>query len=145
MNAKDFFTEEERKQIVDSIKQAEFKSSGEIKVHIENTFKGEVLDRAAQVFKQLEMHKTELRNGVLIYLAIKDRKFAVIGDAGINKVVGNNFWDEAKDLMLSEFKNQAFAKGLCEGISKIGEQLTAFFPRSKDDLNELSDDISFGK
>jgi uncharacterized membrane protein len=143
--AKDAFTEEEKKQIVDAIKEAEKNTSGEIQVHLENHCKEDVMDHAAYIFKTLKMHKTELRNGVLFYMAIKDHKFAILGDAGINNKVPENFWDDIKEHMLSHFKNGDLTAGLSEGIKMAGEQLAAHFPYQKDDENELPDEISFGK
>lgn len=143
--AKDAFTEEEKKQIVDAIKEAERNTSGEIQVHLENHCKEDVMDHAAYIFKTLKMHKTELRNGVLFYMAIKDHKFAILGDAGINNKVPENFWDDIKEHMLSHFKNGDLTAGLSEGIKMAGEQLASHFPYQKDDENELPDEISFGK
>lgn len=136
---------EEKKRIVDAIKQAELNTSGEVRVHIESHCKKDVLDRAADVFAVLKMHKTQLRNGVLFYLAIKDKQFAVLGDAGINSVVPENFWEEVKDEMLLHFKQGNFAVGLVNGITMAGEKLKQHFPYQKDDINELPDEISFGK
>ncbi|RLD65823.1 MAG: TPM domain-containing protein [Bacteroidetes bacterium] len=140
---KSFFSEEQKVQIVDAVKVAEKETSGEIRVHIENRCKRDVLDKAAFVFEKLEMHKTELRNGVLFYLAVKDQKFAILGDAGINSSVPDNFWDETKEAMFEEFKQNQFAEGLVKGIQMAGEKLKEFFPYQSDDVNELSDDISF--
>ena len=91
------------------------------------------------------MHQTELRNGVLIYLAVEDRQLAILGDAGINLKVPKGFWDDTRDVMINEFKQGNFAKGLSDGIIKAGEQLREHFPYQSDDVNELSDDISFGE
>jgi len=143
--AVDFFNESQKKQIVDAIKEAENNTSGEIRVHIESQCKGDVLDRAAQVFAKLEMHKTVLRNGVLLYLAIETRSFAIIGDSGINKVVESGFWDSTKEVMLGYFKTGDYTQGLVHGILKAGEQLKTHFVHQADDINELPDDISFGK
>jgi len=143
--AKDAFTAEEKKKIVNAIKEAELNTSGEIQVHLENHCKEDVMDHAAYIFKTLKMHKTELRNGVLFYMAIKDHKFAILGDAGINNKVPENFWDDIKEHMLSHFKNGDLTVGLSEGIKMAGEQLAAHFPYQKDDENELPDGISFGK
>ena len=143
--AKDLFTKEEQQQIVAAVKQAELDTSGEIKVHIERKCKEDVLDHAAFMFEKLEMHKTELRNGVLIYLAVEDRQLAILGDAGINMKVPKGFWEATRDVMISNFKNGDFAKGLSDGIIKAGEQLKAHYPYKKGDVNELSDDISFGE
>jgi len=141
---KDFITEADKKSIVDAIKEAELNTSGEIRVHIESSCKGDVLDRAAYLFKKLQMHKTEQRNGVLFYLAYKDHKFAILGDGGINQKVPDNFWDRIKEKMAEKFREGKFAEGLAEGIKESGEQLKTHFPYQSDDVNELSDEISFG-
>ncbi len=141
---KDFITEADKKSIVDAIKEAELNTSGEIRVHIESHCKSDVLDRAAFLFKKLQMHKTEQRNGVLFYLAYKDRKFAILGDGGINQKVPENFWDNIKEKMAERFKEGKFAEGLAVGIKESGEQLKTHFPYQSDDVNELSDEISFG-
>ncbi len=143
-SARKFFTEEEKENIKLSIKNAELDTSGEIRVHVENKCKGEVLDRATYVFNKLKMDKTELRNGVLFYLAIKNRKFAILGDMGINEKVPDDFWDDIKDTMLTFFREDKFAEGLAEGVAMAGMQLKEHFPYQTDDVNELSDDISFG-
>jgi uncharacterized membrane protein len=91
------------------------------------------------------MEKTELRNGVLFYLAVKSRKFAIIGDKGINAEVPENFWDEIKSNMEKLFKEGKFVEGLVQGIEETGKQLKKHFPHHLDDINELSDEISFGK
>ena len=145
VSAKDFFSPGEQEEIRLAIKNAELDTSGEIRVHVENSCKGDVLDRAAFVFKQLGMEKTELRNGVLIYLAIKHRKFAIIGDKGINNVVPAGFWDNIQKEMLESFRRNEFSAGLCKALAAVGENLKKFFPYKKDDVNELADDISFGK
>ena len=124
---------------------AELDTSGEIRIHIENTCSGEVLDRAAFVFKQLGMNKTARRNGVLIYLAVKNRRFAIIGDSGIHKVVPENYWDDIKAKMLNHFRENHFTEGLIEAISSTGMHLKTHFPHQLNDVNELPDEISFGK
>lgn len=145
MKPSDFFNETEQQQIVQAIKDAEKNTSGEIRIHIESDCPGDVLDRAAYMFAKLDMHKTELRNGVLFYLSVNDRKFAILGDAGINAVTPDNFWDEIKETILAKFKNGEFANGLETGIKMAGEALKKHFPFEKNDINELSDEISFGK
>ena len=142
---KSIFSKETNAGIVSAIKEAEMNTSGEIRLHIEDKCKIDVLDQAAFIFKKLEMHKTDLRNGVLFYLAVSDRKFAILGDAGINAKVPDNFWDEIKDIMTIHFKNGEFVDGLTKGITMAGEQLKKHFPHQSDDVNELSDEISFGK
>jgi uncharacterized membrane protein len=141
----DFFSKQDQEDIRQAIASAELDTSGEIRVHIENTCSGDVLDRAAFVFRQLGMHKTALRNGVLIYLAVKNRRFAVIGDSGINKVVPDNYWDDIKAGMLNNFRDNRFTEGLVAAITSAGQQLKKHFPHLRDDVNELSDDLSFGK
>lgn len=145
MSVKNFFTTQEKEDITIAIKNAELDTSGEIRVHVENTCKGDVKDQAAYFFEKLEMHKTEQRNGVLFYLAIKNRKFAILGDTGINQVVEDDFWDDIRDQMLNHFRENNFVDGLIEGITMAGQQLKNHFPYQKDDVNELSDEISFGK
>jgi uncharacterized membrane protein len=143
--AKDFFSSQENEDIKQAIMNAELDTSGEIRVHIENTFSGDVMDRAAFIFKQLGMDKTELRNGVLIYLAVKNRRFAIIGDSGIHNVVPENYWNDIKANMLNHFRENRFTDGLIEAIMSTGKQLKKHFPYHRDDVNELPDDISFGK
>ena len=145
MNPSNFFTKEQKKQITDAIKESELNTSGEIRLHVEKRCKINALDRAAYIFDKLKMHKTEKRNGVLFYLAVDDHKFAILGDAGINQVTPENFWDEIKDIVLDYFKEGKYADGLAKGIRMSGEALKEHFPYQTDDVNELSDDISFGK
>jgi uncharacterized membrane protein len=145
MSVHKYITEQDKLQITNAIRVAETNTSGEIRLHVENKCAGDVLDRAAYLFEKLEMHKTELRNGVLFYLAVEDRKFAILGDAGINQKVTDDFWDSTKDKVIGQLKEGKIAKGLADGIIMAGEQLKAHFPHQKDDVNELSDDISFGK
>ena len=145
MKASTFFTKEQQAQILAAVKEAENETSGEIRVHIETSCQEDVLDRAAWIFKKLGMHKTAERNGVLFYLAVDDRKFAVIGDAGINSKVPAGFWDDVKDLLQNNFREGKFTEGLSEGIILAGTHLKKHFPHKKDDVNELSDEISFDK
>lgn len=142
-NAITILNHEEDRRVVEAIKQAELNTSGEIKVHIENHCRGEVEERSPFVFNKLKLHKTKLRNGVLIYLAVRDRKFAILGDEGINKVVGDGFWNDVKDLMQACFKEGRFADGLEQGIMRCGEKLKAYFPYQSDDINEIPDEISY--
>lgn len=142
-NAVNILNREEDRQVVEAIQQAERNTSGEIKVHIENHCKGNVEQRSLFVFKHLKLNETKLHNGVLIYLSVKDRKFAILGDEGIDKVVEEGFWNDVKDLMLSHFKEGRFAEGLVQGIQRCGEKLKAYFPYQTDDINEIPDDISY--
>lgn len=145
MSIQKYFTEEDKLQIKNAIRVAETNTSGEIRVHVEKFCKGEVLDHAAYIFEKLEMHKTKLRNGVLFFLAMEDRKFAILGDAGINRKVPENFWEEITSHVIQKLKEEKFAEGISEGIVKAGEQLKTHFPYKDDDVNELSDEISFGE
>jgi uncharacterized membrane protein len=145
MKASTFFSKEQQAQILGAVKEAEMETSGEVRVHIESSFKGEVLDRASWLFKKLGMHKTAERNGVLFYLAVNDRKFAIIGDAGINAKVPPGFWDDISELLKKNFKEGKFTEGLSEGILLAGEHLKIHFPHRPDDVNELPDEISFDK
>lgn len=143
MKAASFFTKEQNAHIRDAISEAEKATSGEIKVHIESSLKEDVLDRAAWIFRKIGMDKTTDRNGVLFYLAINDRKFAVIGDQGINAKVPPDFWNKVKELLEKHFKEEKFTEGLAKGILMTGLQLKEFFPYQKNDVNELPNDISF--
>lgn len=145
MGASKYFTKEQQTQIVDAIKIAEKNTSGEIRVHIESKCNEEVLDRAAWLFDSLKMNKTELRNGVLVYVAVDSKKFAIIGDKGINKVVEADFWNVVKDKMRSHFAQGELTEGISEAVLEAGVQLKKFFSYQSDDENELSDEISFGK
>ncbi|CAN5431582.1 TPM domain-containing protein [soil metagenome] len=145
MSAKKFFTSEQQKSIQDAITKAELNTSGEIRVHVDDACKGDVLDCAANMFHKLKMNKTELRNGVLFYLAVSDKKFAILGDKGINEKVPADFWDNIKEIMLAHFKQEQFTEGLSKGIEMAGEKLKVNFPIQSNDTNELSNDMSFGK
>ncbi|WP_439880649.1 TPM domain-containing protein [Pontibacter sp. MBLB2868] len=143
---KDTITPADEAKIMAAIKEAETNTSGEIRVHIESNCKGNVLDRATEVFADLQMHKTELRNGVLFYVALEDHEFAVLGDAGINATVPEHFWQEITAEVIRQFKENKYAEGLTTGILMAGKQLKAHFPYNRHtDINELDDDISFGE
>ena len=145
MKVSDLFTPEEENAIVAAIGAAERNTSGEIRVHIEATRKGkETLDRAIEVFQELEMHQTEARNGVLFYLAYEDHAFSIFGDQGINEKVPPGFWDVTRDLMEKAFRRSAFSEGLIEGIGEAGRALKVYFPYQSNDQNELDDSISKG-
>ena len=145
MNVKTFFTEHQKLAIRESIANAELNTSGEIRVHIDDKCKEDVLDKAANVFHKLKMNKTKQRNGVLFYLAVADKKFAILGDKGINEKVAADFWNNIKEQMLVNFKQEQFTEGLCKGIEMAGEKLKIHFPLLKNDSNELTNDVSFGK
>ena len=137
------FSENDQLRIQEAIEAAEKETSGEIRICIEKRTSEDVLDRAVKYFHKLGMSQTALRNGVLIYLATEDHTFAIIGDAGINKVVPENFWDSTKDEMRKHFKEQNLTEGIITGIQRAGEQLKKYFPYKDDDRNELSNDIAF--
>ena len=145
MSAAGFLTKEQCDSIVSAIKEAESNTSGEIRVHIESECKGDPFGRAVSVFRHLKMYETAARNGVLIYLAIKSRKVAIVGDKGINDAVPEGFWDETYHFMASRFKDGDFSGGLTGAIILAGEKLKEYFPYQSDDINEQSDEISFGK
>lgn len=137
------FNSEEEERLTHAINVAENRTSGEIRLCIEKKCAGEVIEQATKRFTQLDMHKTALKNGILIYLALDDHKFAIIGDAGIDKKVPKGFWQETKDVMVGYFKQGQLVDGLVAGIDRAGKQLKTFFPRSDDDINELPDDIAY--
>ena len=140
----DFLSQQEEQAIVEAIRVAEKNTSGEIRVHIEKTTSEVPFDRALEVFHELKMDETQLQNGVLIYLAVADKKFVICGDKGINDLVADDFWDTTKEIMKNHFKNGNFKQGLIDGILMAGEQLKNHFPWQDGDTNELSNEISKG-
>lgn len=143
-NVEAFLKPSEEQDIVEAIRLAELNTSGEIRVHIEKTSKGDANLRALDVFHTLKMDNTKLQNAVLIYVAIDDRTFVIYGDKGINAVVPVDFWESTKDIIQSHFKSGNFKQGLIEGIIKSGEQLKQYFPYTHLDENELTNQISKG-
>ena len=139
-----FLTKEEEQEIVSAIRIAEKNTSGEIRVHIEASADKDHYERALEVFHLLEMNATKDANGVLIYVAVKDKKFVIYGDKGINEVVPKYFWDNTKDVIQNHFINDNFEQGLIDGILSTGEELKHHFPYQQDDIDELSNDISKG-
>ena len=141
-----FFNDEEQQYIIEAIQEAEKQTSGEVKVHIEKKCPNEdVMERAKEVFLALRLHETAESNGVLFYLAYEDRKFAVLGDKGIDDKVTADFWNSTKDLLRSHFAKGEYKEGLSKGIQEAGIQLKKHFPYQSGDINELPDDISFGQ
>lgn len=145
VKASSFFTTREKEVLLAAVQEAEKETSGEIRIHIETSCTGDVLERAAFIFSKLGIEKTAERNGVLFYLAVKDRKFAILGDSGIHAKVPEGFWDSISLLLTKNFKEGKFTEGLSEGIILAGKQLKKHFPYAKEDVNELSDEISFDK
>ena len=142
LNTKVFLSKEEEQEIVLAIVEAEKNTSGEVRVHIEKHSNKTPLERAQEVFFELKMDETQDRNGVLFYICVSDKKFAIIGDKGINEAVESDFWDCTKDIVIANFKEGNFKKGLVEGILRAGERLKTYFPYQSDDTNELSNEIS---
>jgi len=144
---KDFFSQEENQQLVDAIQKAEQQTSGEVRIFVESKCKYvDALDRAQEIFFSLKMNETELRNGTLIYVAVKDKQAAVFGDEGIHQKVGAQYWKDVVTKMLFQFRNQKLADGICQGIHDLGEALKFYFPYNSDtDKNELPDEIVFGR
>lgn len=144
MNVRQFFSKKDQQRIIDTIRANEAKTSGEIRVHLTLHCDEDVMDSAAYWFDKLKMQKTAKRNGVLFFIAVEDRRFAVIGDAGIHRCVPPTFWDDIQRIVLRRFHHENFIEGIIAGICLTGEQLQHFFPRQVDDRNELPDNISFG-
>jgi len=142
--AEDFLSETDRQRVSAAIRAAEMRTSGEIRVHLEDHIENDVLDHAAFVFEELDMHKTKDRNGVLIYVSVSDRKVAVIGDKGINERVPENFWNDVLAVLRAHFAAGSRADGICEAVAMVGEKLLAFHPHQRDDRDELSNDVSIG-
>jgi len=139
---RDFIDDEGERRILEAIGRAEKRSSVEIRVHLHKGGRGDVYQRAVQTFERLEMHKTRLRNGILIYVDTRRQRFAVIGDKGIHHKVGANFWAKIRDVLAAEFKKGHYTKGIVAAIDLMGELLSEYFPRTVNDKNELSDELS---
>ena len=142
-----FFTEEETKLIVKAIRHAEHQTSGEVRVFVESRCSWvDAIDRAAEVFFSLKMDKTEQRNAVVVYVAVKDRQLAVFGDEGIHNKVGDEYWNKVVGEMLASFNTNNYAEGISNCVIRIGDALKTHFPFNRDtDKNELPDEIVFGR
>lgn len=141
--AEKFFDEKEQELIVNAIQTAEKNTSGEIRVHLESFCWGDAMERAQKVFNKIGMAGTKEQNGILIYIATESHKIAVIGDSGIHKKLGKEYWDHIVQNMVSKFKSGQQAQGLADAIIDCGIQLKQYFPYASDDKNELNDSISF--
>lgn len=140
-----FLSKAEERRLVDAIGRAEQNTSGEIRVHLEAHCATNPYERAIEVFFMLEMNKTAARNGVLIYVAVRDHKLAILGDEGINKVVPDNFWEDNLREMQLYFSMSQYVEGLERAIEHVGKKLKLYFPYNRGtDQNELSDAISLG-
>jgi len=144
MNPRAFLTEEQQKELEECIRQAELKTSGEIRIHIERTC-DDPFQRGKEIFTDLNMQATAQHNGVLFYIAVESRKFAILGDEGIDRKVPPGFWDAIKEQMAADFSQGRFHEGLKTAVLTAGEQLGTHFPHTRDDVNELPDTISFGE
>jgi len=140
----EFLSKSDEEEIIAAIQKAEKNTSGEIRIHIETTSEKPPLERAQEVFQLLGMDATVSRNGVLFYVGVKDRAFAVIGDESIDKAVESDFWDCTKDVVLGHFKEGRFKQGMVDGILRAGDRLKQYFPYTDEDKNELPDTISRG-
>ena len=145
MKPERFLTADQQATVVDAVRLAEKRTSGEIRIHIDGECEGNPMERAEEVFGKLGMHRTELRNGILIYLACNTKVFAIIGDKGINDLVPEHFWEDVIEVMGREFREGRFAEGLVQAVLKAGEKLQEYFPYQSDDVNEQPDEISFGE
>lgn len=141
-NLQDFFTHEQQDAILAAIQAAEVRTSGEIRVRLDTRAGDDPKAAARRIFDVLGMRKTTLRNGVLFYLSVEDRKFVILGDDGIYHKVPPNFWDGVTSLVLAEFRQGRYAEGLVAGIQQAGEQLARYFPPQEGLEDELRNDIS---
>ncbi|MDP5228927.1 MAG: TPM domain-containing protein [Cellulophaga sp.] len=138
----DFLTAEEEQEIVNAIIEAEKNTSGEIRVHIETNSQINHYKRTQELFHLLKMDNTKDENGVLIYVAVNDKKFVIYGDRGINNRVPKDFWNTTKDTIQAHFKNRAFKNGIIAGVLKAGQELEKHFPWQHNDTNELPNEVS---
>ena len=142
MTQKEFLATLDQPRIVAAIGEAEQQTSGEIRVHVQPKAAGEIRNIAERTFERLGMTKTELRNGVLLFIASEENQFVILGDKGIDDNVPAGFWDEIAARLTIRFQAGEFTDGIVEAIRSAGEQLRAFFPRATTDINELPDDIN---
>jgi uncharacterized membrane protein len=145
MEQKDFLSALDQPRIVAAIRDAEMKTSGEVRVHVQPSVTADIRTYAERTFERLGMTKTALRNGVLLFIATKDHRFVILGDRGIDEKVPAGFWDEIAAKLTIRFKNGEFTDGIVEAIAAAGDQLKHFFPRATGDVNELTDEISRGE
>ena len=137
-----FLTAEEEQEIVEAILMAEQDTSGEIRVHLEYSDRGDPIERVQELFYSLKMDNTRERNGVLLYIAVHDHHFVICGDKGIDEVVPEGFWDSTRDIIQDHFREGSFKEGIIAGVRSAGKELKAHFPRNPDQPNQLSDEIS---
>ena len=142
MHQKDFIAILDQPRIIDAIKSAEIQTSGEIRVHVQPRAGGEIRNVAERTFERLGMTKTELRNGVLLFIACEEQRFVILGDRGIDEKVPAGFWDEIAAKLTIAFQHREFTEGIVHAIQSAGEELRHYFPRAHDDVNELTNDIN---
>lgn len=138
------FSEEDAQKIVTAIQAAESVTSVEFRVHVERHSFKDPMKRAVKIFQKLKMDQTKLRNGVLLYLAVKNRRFAIFADKGIHEGVPPDFWDNLVREVSAIFQKNALTDGICSGINFIGNALKQYFPVQPDEINELGDEVSIG-
>jgi len=137
-------SQEDLKEIEKAVSLAETKTSGEIRVHIDNKCEIDAYERGLKIFQELEMHKTKLRNGILIYLDFTNRKLAIIGDKGIHDKVGIEFWEITKTNLINQFKTENFIHGIIQSVKILGEKLEKYFPSTMSNPDELSNEVTVG-
>ena len=144
---KEFFTDEEKQSIIDAVRNAEQRTSGEVRVFVESRCRYvNAIDRAVEIFENLQMQKTALRNATLVYVAVRDKQLAVFGDEKKKKKVGNEYWAKEVVKMIHAFNRDNIAEGISRCVLNIGEALATHFPYDRGtDKNELPDDIVFGR
>ena len=142
MHQKDFLATLDRQRIIDAIAAAEKRTSGEIRVHVQPKAHGEIRKVGERTFERLGMTKTELRNGVLLFIACEEQRFVILGDRGLDEKVPAGFWDEIAAKLTIRFQEGQFTDGIVEAIHSAGEELRHYFPRAESDINELSNDIN---
>ncbi len=143
LDPKIFFSAEESAKISNAIEQAEKRSSGEIRVHLQKKSKGDAFEAAKRIFEKIGMTKTAERNGVLFFISLQDKQFVLLGDKGIDEKVPANFWQSVKDLVLEKFKEEKYVEALVAGIEECGKKLADHFPYQKNDQDELSNEVTY--
>lgn len=142
MTQKEFLDALDQQRIVDAIAAAEKRTSGEIRVHVQPKARGEIRNVAERTFERLGMTKTDLRNGVLLFIACEEQRFVILGDRGIDEKVPTGFWDEIAAKLTIRFQRAEFTDGIVEAVTAAGEQLATYFPCAPSDVNELANEIN---
>ena len=143
MSSQTFLTNKQERRIIEAIEEAELRTSGEIRVHLEENCEGDALEQAATIFHELGMDETRLQNGVLIYIAYEDHRAAVYAGKGIHREVEDHFWEDVLEILLQNFRQKDYEKGIIEAVRMTGHKLSEMYPYSKTDRNELSNEISY--